>query len=579
MKITTIYKHIYLLALLVTLFASSCSESLDDINISPNTLPDTEVDIKFVLTGVLTQTAISNSQISYEWGELSAATQYLQRDFTSYEENNYQWAPKGFNEYYQPLKDAQYIYERANNEKSDEIKNYYQAVALIVKAYHFGFLTSAFGDLPYSNALQAEKGGDTYFKPEYDAQKDIFIGILNDLEQANELLKNTPVITEAIDADVVYKGDGQQWRKLANSLRLRFYMRLSEKNEADLNVSNQIAAIVNNSTENPILTNNSDNALVAYIGTDSNNSWPGGALHYSNRSEFYRRKPSATLVNLLTDLSDPRLTKWVQPVDVQLQEGTTNEIILSNGRLQRVIDLDVTAINTDDNLENDINTNLFVGLPIALSAPNDFNLGGTLSEIKDDVAQLAPAIYLNAAANPHTSYLAAMYAENNHPLVNATIMNASEVQFLLAEASIRGYISQNAVTFYQKGIELSMAQYQIQDGDTEAVYDVTTNRLVSYNQASYLNNAVNRYNNAVDKLAPVLEQKWIALWLTYESWFDWRRTGYPDLNTHIISGTKGQQTPLRFPYNDPYNETNMLKAIQNLDPTTNDQWSKMWLLQ
>ncbi|MDO6738780.1 SusD/RagB family nutrient-binding outer membrane lipoprotein [Wenyingzhuangia sp. 2_MG-2023] len=562
------------------LLATSCSESLDDINISPNTLPDTEVDIKFVLTGVLSESAKITTAMSYEWGELSAATQYLQRDFTSYEENNYQWGAKDFSNYYQPLKDSQYIYKRAETEKTDEVKNYYQAVTLIIKSYHFGFMTSAFGDVPYNKALQAENGGDEFFKPAYDSQKDVFIGILNDLKEANTLLTNVDVCTEAIDSDVLYSGDGQKWRKLANSLRLRFYMRLSEKSDSDINVSSEIAAIVNNASEFPILENNDDNAVVSFIGTDSDNSWSGGALNYSNRSEFYRRKPSATIVNDLIALNDPRLTKWVKPVDIQLEQGTTNQVVLENNKVKRYTDIDINAINSDDDLENDINTSLFVGLPVALSAPNDFNLGAaTISEFQNDIVTLDENIYLNAAANPHASYLTDMYSENSHELVKSILMTASEVKFLLAEASSRGYISGDAYTYYKQGIELSFDQYQITDGDTEAVYDEANNNLIAFNQAEYIANAKQIYDAARDKLAPIIHQKWIALWLTNESWFDFRRTGYPDLNSNIISGTKGQQTPVRFLYTDPYNETNMLEAIQNLSPTTNDQWSKMWLLQ
>lgn len=567
------------LTLLIAIISTSCSESLDDINVSPNTLPDTEVDIKFVLTGVLTQSAIIATNIAFERGELSAATQYLQRDFTSYEENNYQWAPNDFAIYYEPLKDAQYIFNRAENEKQDEVKNYYQAVALIMKSYKFGFLTSLFGDIPYSKALQAEKGGDEFFKPAYDTQKNVFIGILKDLETANNLLKNTGVINEAIDADVVYKGDGQKWRKFANSLRLRFYMRLSEKSDADINVATQISNILSNRSENPIIETNSESAMVDYIGTDNNNSWSGGALNWSNRSEFYRRKPSATIVNTLIELKDPRLSKWVKPVDAQLVQGTTNKIVMEDGRIKRYLDIDINAINTDANKENDINTNLFVGLPIALSAPNDYNLGGTISDVKTELASLNSSMYLNAAANPHASYLTDMYSENSHPLVKSTFMNAAEVQFILAEASARGYITGNAYDYYKKGIELSFDQYEIADGDTNAVYDKDNNTLVTFDLSTYTTNAKFIFDNATNKIDPIINQKWIALWLTSESWFDWRRTGFPDLNNNIISGTNGQKTPLRFPYQDPYNETNMLESIQNLSPTTNDQWSKMWLLQ
>lgn len=569
---------ITILLLMIMLVATSCSESFDEINTSPNTLPDTEVDIKFVLTGVLSKSAQIATKMSYEWGHLSAATQYLQRDFTSYEENNYQWGTIDFSNYYEPLKDSQYIFERAENEKIDEAKNFYQAVALIIKSYQYGFITSAYGDVPYNKALLAENGGDEFLKPIYDTQKEVFIGILNDLKEANTLLKNTGIITEAVDSDIMYNGDGQKWRRLANSLRLRFYIRLSEKSDADINVSSEIAAIVNNTSEFPVLQDNSDNAVISYIGTDNENSWPGGALNWSNRSEFYRRKPSSTIVNDLIALKDPRLTKWVKPVDVQLAQGTTNQVVLENNKVKRYVDFDIDAINSDDNLENDINTSLFVGLPIALSAPNDFNLGGTLSDVITEIGNLDGSIYLNAAANPHASYLTDMYSENNHELVKAILMTAAEVQFLLSEASYRGYISGDAYTYYKEGIELSFNQYQINDGDSESVYDEESNALIAFNKADYIANAKEIFDAASDKLKPIIHQKWIALWLTTESWFDFSRTGYPELNSNIISGTKGQRTPVRFIYTDAYNEENMLNAINNLQPAVNDQWSNMWLL-
>lgn len=557
------------------IFNMACSDSLDEINISPNSLADTEVDIKFVLTGILSETARIQSLVSYNWGELSAATQYLQRDFTSYEENNYQWSPNDFQNYYKPLKNAQYIYERAENEKEGSVKDYYQAVALIMKACGFGFLTSTFGDVPYSEALRAEEGGSA-FQPVYDAQKDVFLAILSDLEQADQLLRSAGVVSEVADADIVYQGDSQKWRRFANSLRLRFYMRLSEKGEID--AKSAFAAIMQNDL--PLILSNEENATISFVGTDRNNSWPGGPLNWSNRSEFYRRKPSSTIVKELIALRDPRLTKWVLPVDVQLVQGTDNTIAIEDGNLKRYTDLDISAINSDADLENDLNTSLFVGLPVALSAPNDFNMGAaTLTEFGDAIIAEAPEVYVAAAANPHSSYLTPMYSENSNEQVKAVLMNAAEVEFLLAEASVRGWISEDAEQHYEQGIERSFEQYGVLDGDADAVYDEPSNALVAFDKDAYLRRAKELFQTSNMPLQPILQQKWISLWLTAESWFDWRRTGYPDLNKNIISGTKGKNTPLRFIYSDIYNETNLLDAINRLNPPENDQWSKMWLLQ
>lgn len=196
---------------------------------------------------------------------------------------NYQWGAKDFSSFYEPIKDSNYIFQRAELEKSGETENYYQAVALILKSYWFGFMTLSFGDMPYTNAQQTEIGGDEFFKPVYDEQKVIFSGILQDLEQANTLLKNAGVCAEAVDADVMYKGDALKWRKFANSLSLRFYMRLSEKISTDFDPAANIAKMVNNSGEFPILDSNESNASISFVGTDDINSWIGGPLYFSFR--------------------------------------------------------------------------------------------------------------------------------------------------------------------------------------------------------------------------------------------------------------------------------------------------------
>lgn len=567
------------LCLLAGIVLPSCERSLDDINLSPNTLPDREIDIKYVLTGVITQSARISADVMYAGGELSAATQYLQRDFTSYEENNYEWGGMGFSKYYKPIKDSDYIYQRAETEKEGEEKDYYQAVSLIMKAYWYGFLTSAYGDIPYSKAMQAEKGGDEFFKPAYDSQKEVFTGVLEDLKQANELLKSVTICKSAVDADVMYRGDGLKWRKFANSLRLRYNMRLSEKSDAGVSPAAEIKMLTGNVSEYPLMVGNDDNAAIRFIGSDVVNSWLGGPLNYSLRSEFYRRKPASTIVNKLIELKDPRLTAWIRPVDVQIAQGTANEVVSENGVVKRYTNLNIGEVNKDDNLENDINTAMFVGLGIALTSPNEYNLAGSVSLYRDRISSLDGGIYLGEASNPHVSYLSDRYAQNTHQLAPWVLMSCAEVKFLLAEATYRKWIDGSALDYYLSGAKLSIEQHGVGDGDARAVYDKEANTLVSFDMAGYLSGITEAYERASDKLAPIMDQKWIALWMSAESWFDWRRTGLPDLNQHIISGSRGKNTPLRFWYEDAFNEKEMLDAVSRLDPAVNNQWSKMWLLQ
>ncbi len=85
-----------------------------------------------------------------------------------------------------------------------------------------------------------------------------------------------------------------------------------------------------------------------------------------------------------------------------------------------------------------------------------------------------------------------------------------------------------------------------------------------------------------------MEQKWIASWTAAaEAWFDYRRTGLPDLQPGLI--VKRDALPLRFYYSVDemnYNPENTQGAIDLLEETTfsaedgkNSAWSKMWVLQ
>lgn len=78
-----------------------------------------------------------------------------------------------------------------------------------------------FGDIPYSDALKGET--DKNYTPKYDSQKDVFIGILKELEEANTLLKN---VEARINGDIIYNGTASQWRKLVNAFRLKVLMTL-----------------------------------------------------------------------------------------------------------------------------------------------------------------------------------------------------------------------------------------------------------------------------------------------------------------------------------------------------------------
>src|SRR5690606_13997456 len=106
--------------------------------------------------------------------------------------------------------------------------------------------------------------------------------------------------------DILFNGDVAKWRKFANSLALRYYMRLSEK-EPGL-AEEGINRIVSNPQQYPLITVASDDAVMAYIGNTVNDSWPTNTRFDTSSSGTYMRtKMAETLVEVLKSLDDPRL--------------------------------------------------------------------------------------------------------------------------------------------------------------------------------------------------------------------------------------------------------------------------------
>lgn len=558
------------------LLTTSCQD-LSDINKNPDQLSASDINVKYVLTSVLSNSAYEYLyNYAYPGGStLSEAMQYLQRDYIDFQgPNTFIWSPVGFNGPYSMVKNSQYIFDNAQTEIREDNQKFYTAVGQIMRSFWYGYITSLYGDIPYSEAMQAETGN---FMPVYDKQKDVFKAVLEDLKSANDLLAQVTSVDGAGESDIMFHGNVMKWRKFANSLRLRYLLRLSEKaadmSTAGVNLATEFSEIVGNSSTYPIFTSNDDNAAITYLGMAAANSWYGGPLRYSNRSEFYRRKPCASFVDAMREGMDPRLTTFIRPVDVQLKVSSATPAYqkLADGQIIR--NVPATA---------GINTYRYVGLPPALQDPNLYNLSSSLDF--NAVKELNGSIYTDLASNPSVSYLADIYAQNANPLVKAVFMGYSELNFILAEARMKEWItSSTAVEYYQAAVSASMRQYGVEDGSIK-VYDPATDALIAWNETAFLANLASQFTaaNDTERLTQLMTQKWIASFMTPEFWFDWRRTGVPNLGSKLVLGSNGDKIPVRMIYpaeEKNLNSENVAAAVGGLEPGEDTQWSKMWLLQ
>ena len=102
----------------------------------------------------------------------------------------------------------------------------YYALGLIMKGFYYQAYTETFGMIPYSEASNPDID-----LPKYDAQIDIYRGIIAELDQAIATIGYNTTTGEGVDKlaenDVIFNGNMQNWKKLANSLKLRIALRAS----------------------------------------------------------------------------------------------------------------------------------------------------------------------------------------------------------------------------------------------------------------------------------------------------------------------------------------------------------------
>jgi Starch-binding associating with outer membrane len=176
----------------------------------------------------------------------------------------------------------------------------WEAVGRIMKSYAFSVMTDAMGDLPYSEALQ----GAANMTPKYDSQKDIYTGMFADLTTASQ--KIDPAGIGFATGDIMYGGDMTEWRKFANSLRLRLAVHLSNVDPTTAAAQAQAAVAAG------VFASKADNAQLLYLSVSPNRN-----PIYEDARTRDDYGLSKTYVDSLNSWKDPRL-----PVFAQINKDT-----------------------------------------------------------------------------------------------------------------------------------------------------------------------------------------------------------------------------------------------------------------
>ncbi len=552
-------KNIAIIFLLIPLLlVVSCDNDLVEINENPNGVEPSEADPNLLMSAVMTGLATTTTARGYG-NDTGNAAQFTQRD--SWSSNRYDWETGTiWSKNYELLRTNKVAYDRA----VELGLTFHEGVTLILNSMLFGNLTDYYGDIPYSEALQGiELEGE---RPAYDSQETVYKGIIADLETASSLLGAANYEGVLDNQDVFYGGDASKWQKLANSLALRYYMRLSEKLPAFAQAG------VTSTLAKPLFSEIDDELVLNYLGGVEDQSWPNSG-QFGSASEFYRVKPCTTLTDMLKELEDPRISVWFAPVAIPTKVVPAAEVpgggdlVEADGVRyinEETLDANNYAIYSAATYAADLQadkklidtSSVYVGLPVAVSSvdPYEYNLNSEGSR---------------GGTNAYVSRMNEVFNQKDDGgnLLKSRLFSYAELSFLKAEAAVRGWGS-DAEGNYLEGIKASLDVWGIGD---------------SY--ADYITNTGVAFDGTLDI---VMQQKWIAnMFNGDEAYMDWRRTGFPDLKAGPFA--REDVMPLRFIYPSDeidLNSANNAAGAASLEGTpysttdSNDSpYARPWIVQ
>lgn len=448
--------------------------------------------------------------------------------------------------------------------RSEDMPNT-NAALRIHRAYMMAVLSDIYGDIPCTEAGMSYIEGNA--NPKYDTQEDVYDFIFSELKACAEQLGTG---TDVISGDVTsLGGDATAWKKYANTLRLRYAMRISDV--APEKARQEFESALH--ADGGIISSAGDDAYVKHI--DAPFTLYDGANDLDFRANalgemIYGQDPESpsfvcsTLFNYMKKMDDPRLY-----------------------RVARCY-IHTTRSQTDTSGNFDVTDEVM-----------DWGNRGGTGIVPCNVGDAWWNEWVNGPATEEIPTLASLvklypdkgYDKNNYParMLRPTVavafcnadcpgilITSAEVEFLLAEAASKGWnVPGDANSHYEAGIRASM---QMLNSYYDIVTKISDEEIDAYIAANPLGDNPREAINT---------QAWI-LHLTNpsEGWANLRRSDYPALADRTLLPVRGDfphedpnmQTPVRLRYpllEAKYNSVNYKEAVERMGG--NDNWhTRVW---
>lgn len=578
-------KKIYLLLTVVALSFSACSDSyMEDLN--SDSTKTTSIDPNAQLTTCLLQTYGDFGLMDTYRSYITGFTQHFAggwnvSNYAGSVHFNDDQARLIWDEYYsiaiKNLRDA--IAHSAD-------KPNLNAVLRIHRVYLMSVLTDTYGDVPcMSINTSLEEGTAT---PAYDKQGDIYFFFFDELKACVDQLGTG---SDNITGDVTSMGgDIDKWKKYANSLRMRFAMRISdveeyEKDGVKINVKEkakeEFEAAVTDAAG--YIASADDDAYIKY--QNSPFTLYDGARDYDFRVNalgeiLYGQDPTsptfvcATFFNYMKDMGDPRLysicrhynnikRSEIKP-DREGNVDLTNEVLAylqKNGKAEAPCNVGAAWWNN------------WINGPANEDIPTLAKLVEMYPEVGYDKN--------NFPARMMRPFLSIDFCQPDRPGI---LFTSAEADFLMAEALTKGWnVNGNANDLFKDGIKAAIKllnDHYLTDDAIIAQTDIDT----------YADNilAANPLANEESAREAINLQAWILHMMNpAEGWANLRRADYPVLvdrsqldkfTSDFTYDDDNLTTPVRLCYpilEKKYNSANYQEVLDRMGGK--DDWHKrLW---
>lgn len=440
------------------------------------------------------------------------------------------------------------------------------AALRIHRVFLYSVLADTYGDIPASEAGLGYISGIS--NPKYDSMEDLYNWFFTELDACEQQLGTG---TDHISGDVTSMGgDVAKWKKYANSLRMRYAMRISDVNPTK--AKEEFEKAVNHA--DGYIASAADDAYIKYA--DSPYTYYDGANDYDFRTNalgeiLYGQDPvsptfiCSTLFYQLQNTGDPRLYRicrhyynikrsQVKP-DKEQNIDLTDEMLAYFQRQGTGEEPCNPGAATWDNWMN-------------VAAITEFPTLAKLAE--QDANSYNNSDYLARLMRP------ALNIDFEMPSCPGILITSAEVKFLMAEAKTKGWnVSGDAEALYEDGVRASMEMLNN--------YYLTSNKISEDEINAFIAN-----NPLGDNPKETINtQAWILHMMNpSEGWANMRRSDYPAIldrtRLDIFSGftytdsDMSMPTRLRYPeLEGQYNSVNYKDAIERMGGT--DDWHKqLW---